>query len=139
MYFVHEGGSGGGEVWLRTHQAAAGAQVCFFLMLSPFLLLIGRVPSTVRWPRGRQAGSRRESVGNTGGSGGGGGVKVTSAPCSDLEENNVAGPSAVEETLSPDLPRCNRDCNARQCMASAGAVATDRHRPLPSGVEPRGC
>lgn len=67
MYFVHEGGSGGGEVSLRTHQAAAGAQVCFFLMLSPFLLLIGRVPSTVRWPRGRQAGSRRESVGNTGG------------------------------------------------------------------------
>lgn len=98
-------------------------------------------PSAVNGQMGRgdaKQGADARALEHTGG-GGGGGVKVTSAPCSDLEENNVAGPSAVEETLSPDLPRCNRDCNARQCMASAGAVATDRHRPLPSGVEGARC
>jgi len=102
-------------------------------MLSPFLL-IGRVPSTVN---GRADAKQRADARalNTEG----GGMKVTPAPCSDLKVNNVAGgPSVVKETLSPDLPQCNRDCNARQCMASAGAVATDRHRPLPSGVEGAG-
>lgn len=123
---------GGGTAYPPGHRSTG-----FFLFdaLSPLFLLIGRAPSTVRWAEETPSREPTRERWNTPGGRGGGGVKVTSAPCSDLEENNVAGPSAVEETLSPDLPRCNRDCNARQCMASAGAVATDRHRPLPSGVE----